>query len=74
MKILLRSRIFQKLESEDLVDSLISGEVDEIKIPTWSPYEGRMLAEHIRCIAMRSFVSVKFRQEQAYLVVRLAKY
>lgn len=73
MKILLRSRIFQKLESEDLIDSLIAGEVDEIRIPTWSPYEGRMLAEHIRHIALRSFVLIKTRQEQACLVVRLAE-
>lgn len=69
MRLLLRSRHFQRLESEAMIDALLSGEVDRIRIPTWAPYEARELTDYIRRQAARSFIIVKTRQEQGCLVV-----
>jgi len=71
MKLLLRSRHFQRLESEAMIDALLSGEVDRIHIPTWAPYEARELIDYIRRTAARSHMSVKTRQDQGCLVVEL---
>lgn len=71
MKLLLRSRHLRRLESEDMIDSLLSGEVKRIQIPTWSPYEARKLIDYIRRTAARSYMSVKTRQDQGCLVVEL---
>jgi len=73
MKLLLRSRHLQRLESETMIDSLLSGEMKRIQIPTWAPYEAEELIEYIRRTAARSYVSVKIRQDQGCLVVELAK-
>lgn len=71
MKILLRSRHLQKLESEALINSLFSGEAKEIKISTWSPYETRFVAERIGISARRFDVTIKIVREQGCVVARI---